>query len=84
MQFSDSIQANIDLITELLSGLPPGARNRAKLAASTIEKAFTSLQQDHSKDPATALGAAFAVYMIAQRMVERSAESDKLLIQLLS
>ncbi len=84
MEFTDSLDANLDLITELLSGLPPGARNRAKHAAVTIENAFTGLQRDHSKDPACALGAAFAIYTLAKRITERSQETDKPLIQLLS
>jgi len=82
--FGDGIQANLDLITELMTGVPPSVRGRVKRAAVTIENAITGLQRDNPRDPATALGIAFAVYTIAQRLVEKGAETDKSLIQLLS
>jgi len=83
--FSDSIDENVETLAELLRGVPPSSRARAKYAAGAIEKAFTDLQKDHPKDAAIALGAAFAIYMIAQRIVEQAKESDGGgLIQLIS
>ncbi len=84
--FTDSVDENVDTIRELIAGLPPGARNRAKRAAIAIENTFARLQKDHPKDSAVALGAAFAVFLLCQRLVEAPQQggSDKGLIQLLS
>jgi predicted nuclease with RNAse H fold len=83
--FSDSVDGNCEILKELIGGIPPSQRNKAKRAAMKIEKAFTDLQRDHPKDAAVALGAAFAIYLIGQRIVEQAKESDgKGLIQLLS
>jgi hypothetical protein len=88
MVFSDSIDSNIEVLRELLGGLPPQSRGRAARAASKIEKAVVDLQKDNSSDPAVALGVAFAIYVIAQRLVQASgAEGNGQpdgLIQLLS
>jgi hypothetical protein len=84
--FSNDISENCETIKELLRGLPPSHRNRARYAAAQIEKVFTGLQKDHPKDGAVALGAAFAIYMIGARIVEQAKEkgSHENLIQLLS
>jgi hypothetical protein len=83
--FTDSIDENIEILRELLGGIPPEARRRAKRAAVEIENVFSGLQKNHPKDPAVALGAAFAVFLLAQRLVEAKEQggSDKGLIQLL-
>lgn len=84
--FSDSIDENIELLRELLGGLPPEHRRMAKRAAVQIENVFTKLQKDNPKNAAVALGAAFAVFLLAQRLGEAPEQggSDKQLIQLLS
>lgn len=84
--FTDSIEGNLELIRELLRGLPPGTRNQAKLAASLIEKTVLAIQKDTQGNTGAALGAAFAIYMFAQRMVESShgEGKDKSLIELLN
>ena len=83
--FSNNIDENCEILKELIGGIPPGQRSKAKRAAMKIEKAFTDLQKDYPKDAAVALGAAFAIYMIGVRIVEQAKESDgKGLIQLLS
>ena len=84
--FSQNIDENCETLKELLRGLPPSSRGRAKKAAATIEKVFTGLQKDYPKDGAVALGAAFAIYMIGARIVEQAKEkgSHENLIQLLS
>ena len=86
MEFTDSVAENTEILTELIRGIPPESRRRAQKAAALIEKAFTGLQKDHPKDIAVALGAAFAVFKLAERLVEAKAQggSDKNLIQLLS
>jgi hypothetical protein len=83
--FSQNIQENCEILKELIGGIPPSQRNKAKRAAAKIEKAFVDLQKDYPKDAAVALGAAFAIYMIGARIVEQAKEGDgKGLIQLLS
>ena len=85
--FTESIDENIELLRELVAGLPPDARRRSKKAAVKIENVFTGLQKEYPKDAAVALGAAFAVFLLAQRLVEapeQEGNSDKGLIQLLS
>lgn len=83
--FSDSVEENCETIKELLHGLPPSSRHKAKAAAAAIEKVFMGLQKDNPKCGATALGAAFAIYMIGARIVEQAKEGKhENLIQLLS
>lgn len=85
--FSDSVDETLEQVRELLSGIPAPSRERAKQAAVKIENTVMALQRDNPRDPAVALGAAFAIFMIAQRIVEtdRSAQqSGGSLIQLLS
>jgi hypothetical protein len=83
--FTDSIEANLGLIEELLRGLPPGSRNQAKLAAVQVEKVFTAIQKDSQGNAGAALGTAYAFYKIAQKLVEggKGGPGDKL-IQLLN
>lgn len=85
MQFTDSLSNNLEVVTELLQGVPPSSRQRAKKAAAMIEKAWTQLQKDYPRDPAVALGAAFAVFKFAEKITETGADgSQPGLIQLLS
>lgn len=86
VEFNDSIENNLEVIRELLRGVTPEKRNQAKLAASMIERTFVAIQKDTQGNAAAALGAAFAIYMLAQRMVEKShgPGKDQSLIQLLN
>lgn len=67
--FTDSLEANLGLIEELLRDLPPEKRNQARLAAASIEKVVVGLQKDTQGNVGAALGAAYAIYKIAQRLV---------------
>jgi hypothetical protein len=87
--FTDSIENNLEVIRELLQGVPPSERGVAKKAAMVIEKAVMAIQKDSIGKPAVGLGMAFAIFMIAQRVVAGTQDSDKSakqssLIQLLS
>lgn len=84
--FTDSIDENVELLKSLIGGLPPEHRRMAKKAAVSIENVFTGLQKDHPKNAAVALGAAFAVFLLAERLCDapEQGDSDKGLIQLLS
>jgi len=85
MEFTDSVSENAEILTELIRGIPPAAHKRAQRAAVKIENVFTALQQDNPKDIAVALGAAFAIFKLAERLAQAKAQggSDKNLIQLL-
>jgi hypothetical protein len=82
MKFSDSIDANVELLKELLQGIPAGARRRAAGTANRIEQVVIGIQREYSHDPAAGLGLAFAVMLTAQRMVEMG-QDDGSLIKLL-
>ncbi len=87
MQFTDSLDENIEILRELLAGMPPESRRRAQGAAVALENTFHRLQKDHPKDAAVALGAAFAVFKLAERIVDAPKQGDgpeRGLIQLLS
>lgn len=86
MQFGDSVSENIETLRTLLGGMMPEHRRMAKKAAVTIENAWNGLIKDNPKSPAVALGAAFAIYLLAERLgeAEEQGGSDKQLIQLLS
>ena len=74
--FTDSIQDNLEAIRELLLDVPLSQRERAKRAASNLENAFTQLQKDYPKDITIALGAAFAIFALAQRLVDAPKQGD--------
>ena len=84
--FNDSIENNLEVIKELLQGVPPSERDRAKRAAVAVEKVITALIKDNQGHPTVGLGMAFAVFTIAQRLTAspQEGDSDKRLIQLLS
>ena len=84
MQFGDSISENVELITELLRGVMPAHRKMAQRAAVRIENVFMQLQKDNPKNAAVALGAAFAVFKLAERLCEKGEDGKQgNLIQLL-
>ena len=84
--FTDSLKGNIELLQELIGGLPPSKREVAKRAAVMIENTVNKIKRDHgASDPAVGLGMAFAVCMIADQLLEADNEGDrKGLIQLLT
>lgn len=85
MQFSDSIDENMELLPQLLGNMTPGQKERAKRAAMSVEKTVLALQKDGKNDPAIGLGLCFAVMLIAQNLVKGgSVREDGPRIQLLS
>lgn len=85
--FTDSIQANLGLLEELVRGLTPGSRNQAKLAANLIEKTFNDIKRDSQGNAGAALGTAWAIYKLAEQLVQRSEggiDAGKSLIQLVN
>ncbi len=84
MQFTNSISEKVELITELLRGVRPAHRKMAQRAAVQIENTFMRLQKDNPKNAAVALGAAFAVFKLAERLCEKGEDGKQgNLIQLL-
>lgn len=84
--FKDNIGETLDVLGQLLQGIPPESRKRAQKAAVRLEQTFTQLRNDAPNDPATALGAAFGIFKIAERLIELDRDDTKKgkgLIQLL-
>jgi hypothetical protein len=83
---SDSVNENVATLTELLRSIPPQARHRARTAATSIEKVVNDLRKDYPRDPAVALGTAWALAMMLDRMIQSDTDrggGDESLIQLL-
>ena len=74
---TNEIDATLETVKELLRGLPQVQKERAKHAAVALEATFQKLRHDHPNDPATALGAVFAIFTLADRLVniERDCET---------
>jgi hypothetical protein len=75
--FTDSIENNLETIRELLQGIPPIERARARKAAMAVEKVIVGIQKDNPKSPAVALGTAFALFVLSQRIVSAPKQGDK-------
>ena len=87
LAFTDSIDDTFNSLREVIGQLPPPSMRRAQKAAEKIERVVEQIKRDNKTDPAAGLGMAFAIFMIAQHMVQDNREaSDKGegLIQLLS
>lgn len=87
MEFNDSIDNNLGILKELIQGVPPEHRNKARKAAVMLENMWTRLQKEYPRDNAVALGAAFAVFTLAERLVQAGKGGDReqsSMIQLLS
>jgi hypothetical protein len=72
--FTNDIEENTEILRELLRSLPPSQRGKAQKAAATIEKCVMGLRKDNPGCGATALGTAFAVHMIAGKLMEDAKE----------
>jgi len=77
MQFTDSLSENTEVVRELLAGVPADARNRAKRAAIAIENTWNKLKKDYPRDPAVALGAAFAIFKLAEMITSDEREAQR-------
>jgi hypothetical protein len=84
--FTDSIDGNLETIRELLAGIPPSEQQRCKWAALLVEKTVVALQKDNPKSAAVALGTAYALFLLSQRIVNapKNGDKDKGMIELLS
>jgi hypothetical protein len=86
-EFTDSVGGNVELIAELLAGMPHSARPRCVRAAVAIENVVNQMRKDSPKDPAVALGVAWAIFKIAEALVQpnesgQKSDGDKLILTL--
>lgn len=89
MGFTDSIENNLEVIKELMQAVPPSERGTSRRAAALVEKTVMGIMRQYPNQPAAGLGMAFAIFTIAQRLVQAPKEGDSEktgsgLIQLLS
>jgi hypothetical protein len=74
---NDNITETLEGVGELIRELPPEARERAKYAAMAFEQLFQKLRVAHPSDPAIALGAAWAIFTLADRLVKLDNEGEQ-------
>lgn len=67
--FQDSCHDSLELCQELLRSMPPTAQKRAKKAAEQLIGVWDRLKVEAPKDPAVAVGAAFAVFYMAEHII---------------
>lgn len=72
--FTDSLEGNVALLNDIISGAPAGAQQRAKATALQFERLFNAIKADSPKDPAVAFGAAWALHMLALRLAGQFSE----------
>ena len=80
LRFSDSIDENLGIIQDLISGMPSGAQQRARSIAMKIQEVIERAKKEAPKDPAVGLGIVWAVHFTAKHMTE----DNRGLIQLLT
>lgn len=68
-KFSDSVHDDFELCQELIRGMPGTAQQRAKKAAEQLLEVWDKMKAEAPKDPAVAVGAAFAVFFMANHIV---------------
>lgn len=80
-KFIDSCHDDFQLCQELIRGMPGTAQQRAKKAAAQLIEVWDKLKTEAPNDPAVAVGAAFAVFFMADHIINstESAVSDKLI-----
>ena len=67
---NNDIDVTLEQVGELIRALAPEAKERAKYAAMAFEGLFQTLRVKHPRDPAIALGAAWAIFTLADRLVK--------------
>lgn len=82
----DSIEDNLEILGLLFGNMPRSAFERSKAAAKALEREMRRIVADHPRDPATALGLAFAAHQMAKLLVKSKHGDDasKSLIELIS
>lgn len=76
MNLTDSVLGNAEALREAIRGATPEQKARARAAAQVIETAWNYVREKAPKDPAAAAGAAFAIFCIAEQILERSQSAE--------
>jgi hypothetical protein len=71
------IDTTLEQVGELIRALAPEAKERAKYAATVFEQTFQTLRTAHPRDPAIALGAAWAIFTLADRLVKLDNQGEE-------
>ena len=74
---NDNVSETLEQVGELIRALAPEAKERAKYAAVQFENLFQKLRVAHPRDPAVALGAAWAIFTLADRLVKIDNEGEQ-------
>lgn len=67
--FTSDLDANMQLISDIMSNVTRDYGNRAHRAATEIEKVVMGVMNTHIGDPAASLGITFAIHKIAKLLV---------------
>ena len=76
IEFNDTIENNAEVIAELLRGVPPAQRNKAKRAAVAIENIITRLQKGPSRQTLRRIGRSVRIFKLAERIVKAPKQGD--------
>lgn len=77
MIWSDSLEQNVATAIELVGGLSPAAKERAKYATRAIQSTLNKLRNEHPRDSAVVLGTMYAIFKTAENILAAERESDK-------
>lgn len=69
---TDSISENVAVLETLVRELLPAKRQECWKASAHIERAFNQLRRDNPKNHAVTIGAAYAIYKIAEQLSKAS------------
>lgn len=85
MLFTDSVSENEEVVRELISNMPPGAKARAQHACKMFDTLFFAIRKENPKDPAIILGTMGFIMKHAATLAKagEAADSGGNLIELL-
>lgn len=81
--FTDSIEDNVNILTDIATGMPRDAFARAQRTCKTLEVAIDTLRVEGNRDPAVAFGIIFCVMNAAKHFTVEEAEKTESLIHTL-
>lgn len=85
MMFTDNNDENLEVVKELIRGMPAAAQQRARKTGERLVNLIDKMKKENPTDPAIALGVAFAVFYTADHFVKQEQQGhEKGIIQLLS
>ncbi len=70
LRFSDSLEENLGIIQDLISGMPASAQQRARKMAEKLGVVIEQARKESPKDPAIGLGIILAVHHVAYEMTK--------------